>query len=273
MVIPLMVVAAVAEATWLCKILRIYPLNPISLLLVREEATATTVVLRHLIHCYQQMEAAQGTLLIQTVARAVEEETLVQVRAGEETVNTVVAVAAIADTEALAVMGATAVYTAVAVVAALVTQMKYRAVMVAQDETVRLRVVKVTEMCQVVAAVAIQLRDKTQPRYKEEMVVMAWIHAEWAWNLKGKDSVAQASNFLNMEVLAAVVEATAVTVEVLKQAVVVAQVAAVTAQKAETMTQVDKVVLVVAAVMAAMEATVVILITQAVDQVAAEDMA
>ena len=57
--------------------------------------------------------------------------------------------------------------------------------------------------------------------------------------MKDKDSVAQASNFLNMEVLAAVVEATAVTVEVLKQVVVVAQVAAVTAQKAETMTQVD----------------------------------
>lgn len=67
------------------------------------------------------MEAARGTLHLQTVARAVEEETLVQVRAGVETVNTVVAVVAIADTEALVVMGATAVYTAVAVVAALVT--------------------------------------------------------------------------------------------------------------------------------------------------------
>ena len=88
--------------------------------------------------------------------------------------------------------------------------------MVAQDETVRLRVVKVTEMCLAVAEAVIQLRDKTQPRYMEEMVVMAWIHAEWAWNLKGKDSVAQARNFLNMdavEVLAVV--AMAVTAEVL----------------------------------------------------------
>ena len=173
------------------------------------------MALRHLIHCYQQMEAAQGTLLIQTVARAVEEETLVQVRAGEETVNTVVAVVAIADTEALVVMGETAAYTAVAVAAALVTQIKYRAVMVAQDETVRLRVVTVTEMCLAVAEAVIQLRDKMQPRYMEEMVVMAWIHAEWAWNLKGKDSVAQARNFLNMEALAVAVEATAVTAEVL----------------------------------------------------------
>ena len=161
------------------------------------------------------MEAAREALLIQTVARAVEEETLVQVRAGEETVNMAAVVEAIAGTKALAVMVATAVYTAVAVVVALVTQMKYRAVMVAQDETVRLRVVKVTEMCLAVAEAVIQLRDKMQPRYMEEMVAMAWIHAEWAWNLKGKDSVAQARNFLNMEVLVAVVVATAVTAEVL----------------------------------------------------------
>lgn len=174
-----------------------------------------TVALRHLIHCCQQTEAAREALLIQTVARAVEEETLSQVRAGVETVNMAAVVEAIAGTKALVVMVATAVYTVVAVAAALVTQIKYRAVMVAQDETVRLRVVTVTEMCLAVAEAVIQLRDKTQPRYKEEMVVMAWIHAEWAWNLKGKDSVAQARNFLNMEALAVAVEATAVTAEVL----------------------------------------------------------
>lgn len=231
-----------------------------------------TVALRHLIHCCQQTEAARETLLIQTVARAVEEETLVQVRAGVETVNMAAAVEAIAGTKVLVVMVATAVYTAAAVVAALVTQIKYRAVMVAQDETVRLKVVKVTEMCLAVAEAVIQLRDKTQPHYKEEMVVMAWIHAEWAWNSKDEGSVAQASNFLNMEVLAVVAAATAVTAEMLKPVAVVAQVVAAMAQKAEIITQVDKVVLVVAAVMAAMGATVVILITQAVDQVAAEDM-
>ena len=168
MVIPLMVVAAVAEATWLCKILRTYPLNPISLLLVREEATAATVVLRHLIHCYQQMEAAQGTLLIQTVARAVEEERQVQAQVGEETVNTVVAVAVITDItetkvkEAMEAMGA---LMAAAVAAVAVD-------MVVQDETVRLKVVKVTEKCLAVAEAVIQLRDKMQPHYKVETAVM-----------------------------------------------------------------------------------------------------
>ena len=161
------------------------------------------------------MEAARETLIIQMEARAVEVEIPVQAHAGVEMVSMVAVAAGIADTEALAVMGATAVLTVAAVVAALVTQMKYRVVMVAQDETVRLRVVKVTEMCLAVAEAVIQLRDKTQPRYMEEMVVMAWIHAEWAWNLKGKDSVAQARNFLNMEALAVAVEATAVTAEVL----------------------------------------------------------
>ena len=232
-----------------------------------------TVVLRHLIHCCQQTEASRETLLIQTVARAVEEETLVQVRAGVETVNMAVVVEAIAGTKALVVMGETAAYTAVAVAAALVTQIKDRAVMVAQDETVRLRVVKVTEMCLAVAEAVIQLRDKTQPRYKEEMVVMAWIHAEWAWNLKGKDSVAQASNLLNMEVLVAVVEATAVTAEVLKQVAVVAQVVAVTAQKAETMTQVVKAAQVEAEATVAKAETVAIPIFQAAVLVVAEDMA
>ena len=67
-------------------------------------------------------------------------------------------------------------------------------------------------------------------------------------------------------------EATAVTVEVLKQVAVEVLVVVAMARKAEIITQVDKVVLVVAAVMAAMAATVAILITQAVDQVAAEDM-
>lgn len=115
-----------------------------------------TVALRHLIHCCQQTEAARGTLLLQTVARAVEEETLVQVRAGVETVNMAVVVEAIAGTKALVVMVATAVYTAVAVAAeALVTQMKRRAVMVAQDETVRLKAVKVTEKCLAVAEAVI----------------------------------------------------------------------------------------------------------------------
>lgn len=174
-----------------------------------------TVALRHLIHCYQQMEVAQGTLLIQTVARAEEEETLAQVRAVVETVNTVVAAVAIADTKVLVVMEATAVYTAVAAVVVLVTQVKYRAVMEEQDEMAQSKVAKVTEMYLAAAEAVIQLRDKMQPRYMEEMVVMAWIHAEWAWNLKGKDSVAQARNFLNMEALAVAVEATAVTAEVL----------------------------------------------------------
>ena len=50
--------------------------------------------------------------------------------------------------------------------------MKYRAVTVAQDETVRLRVVKVMEMCLAVAEAVIQLRDKTQPHYKVETAVM-----------------------------------------------------------------------------------------------------
>ena len=126
------------------------------------------------------MEAARETLIIRMEARVVEVEIPVQAHAGVEMVSMVAVAAGIADTEALAVMGATAVLMAVAVVAALVTQMKYRVVMVAQDETVRLRVVKVTEMCLAVAEAVIQLRDKTQPHYKEEMVVMAWIHAEWA---------------------------------------------------------------------------------------------
>lgn len=141
--------------------------------------------------------------------------------------------------------------------------------MVAQDETVRLRVAKVTEMCLAVAEAVIQLQDKTQPRHKEEMVVMAWIHAEWAWNLKGKDSVAQAS----MKALAVAVEATAVTAEVLKQVVVEALAVVAMAQKAEIITQVDKVVLVVAAVMAAKVVMVALPMFQAAVLVVAEDMA
>lgn len=273
MVIPLMVVVAAVAATWLCKILRIYLLNRIVLLLVREEIIKVTVVLHHLIHYCQQTAVVRETPIYRTAVLVAVVETLVQAHVGAETVNTVVAVVAIADTEALVVMGATAVCTAVVAVAALVTQMKYRAVMVVQDETVRLKVVKVTEVCLAVAEAVIQLRDKMQPRYKEEMVVMAWIHAEWAWNLKGKDSVAQASNFLNMEALAVAEEATAEAAEVLKRVAVEVLAVVAMAQKAETMTQVDKVVLVVAAVMAAMEATVVILITQAAVLVVAEDMA
>ena len=121
MEIPLMEVAAVAEVTWLCKILRIYPLNPISLPLVREETIKAMVALHHLIHYCRQTEAARGTLIIRTVALAAAAEIPVQAHAGVETVNTEVAVVAIADTEALVVMGATAVYTAVAVVAVLVS--------------------------------------------------------------------------------------------------------------------------------------------------------
>ena len=168
MEIPLMVVAAAVAATWLCKILRIYLLNRILLLLVRAEIIKVTVVLHHLIHYCQQMEAAQGTLLIQTVARAVEEETLVQVRAGEETVNTVVAVAVITDIteakvkEAMEAMGA---LMAAAVAAVAVD-------MVVQDETVRLKVVKVTKKCLAVAEAVIQLRDKMQPHYKVETAVL-----------------------------------------------------------------------------------------------------
>ena len=268
MEIPLMVVAAAVAATWLCKILRIYLLNRILLLLVRVEIIKVTVVLHHLIHYCQQMEAARETLIFQTVALAVAAERQVQAQVGEETVNTVVAVAVITDItetkvkEAMEAMGA---LMAAAVAAVAVD-------MVVQDETVRLRAAMVMEECQVVAAVAIQLRDKTQPRYKEEMVVMAWIHAEWAWNLKGRGSVVLASNTLNTEAQVAAAVATAVMVEVLKQVVVEVLVVVAMAAMAETMTQVDKVALVVAAVMAAMEATVVILITQAVDQVAAEDM-
>ena len=50
--------------------------------------------------------------------------------------------------------------------------------MVAQDETVRLKVVKVTKICLAVdtaeaeAEAVIQLRDKTQPHYKVETAVM-----------------------------------------------------------------------------------------------------
>ena len=131
------------------------------------------MALRHLIHCCQQMEAARETAIIQTAARAVEEETLAQVRAVVETVNTAVAVVAIADTEVLVVMEATAVYTAVAAVVVLVTQVKYRAVMEAQDEMAQSKVAKVTEMCLAVAEAVIQLRDETQPRCEEEMVAMA----------------------------------------------------------------------------------------------------
>ena len=155
MEIPLMEVAAVAEATWLCKILRIYLLNRILLLLVRAEIIKVTVVLHHLIRYCQQTAVVRETLIIRMEVRVAEVEIPVQAHAGVETVNTAAAEAAIAGTEALVVMGATAVYTAVAVVAALVTQMKYRAVMVAQDETVRLKVVKVTEMCLAVAEAVI----------------------------------------------------------------------------------------------------------------------
>ena len=90
--------------------------------------------------------------------------------------------------------------------------------------------------------------------------------------MKGKDSVAQASNFLNMEALAVEAAAMAVTVEVLKQAAVEVLVVAATVLMVETMMRVVKVVLVVAVAMAAKAATVAILSTQAVDQVAAEDM-
>ena len=121
MEIPLMEVAAVAEATWLCKILRIYLLNRILLLLVRAEIIKVTVVLHHLIRYCQQTAVVRETLIIRMEVRVAEVETLAQVRAGVETVNTAVAVVAIADTEALVVMGATAVYTAVAVVAVLVS--------------------------------------------------------------------------------------------------------------------------------------------------------
>ena len=82
-----------------------------------------------------------------------------------------------------------------------------------------------------------------------------------------------ASNTLNTEAPVAVVEATAVTAEVLKQVAVVAQVVAVTAQKAETMTQVDKVVQVEAEATAAKAETVAIPIFQAAVLVVAEDMA
>ena len=46
------------------------------------------------------------------------------------------------------------------------------AVMVAQDETVRLRVVMVMKKCLAVAEAVIQLRDKMQPHYKVETAVM-----------------------------------------------------------------------------------------------------
>ena len=90
--------------------------------------------------------------------------------------------------------------------------------------------------------------------------------------MKDRGSVVLVSNTLNTEAQAVAVEATVVMAEVLKQVAVEVLVEVVMAQKAEIITQVDKVVLVVAAVMAATAATVVILITQAVDQVAAEDM-
>ena len=44
--------------------------------------------------------------------------------------------------------------------------------MVVQDETVRLKVVKVTEKCLAVAEAVIQLRDKMQPHYEVETAVM-----------------------------------------------------------------------------------------------------
>ena len=91
--------------------------------------------------------------------------------------------------------------------------------------------------------------------------------------MKDRGSVVLASNTLNTEALAEEAAATVVTVEMLKQVAVEELAVVAMAQKAEIITQVDKVVLVVAAVMAAMAATVVILITQAVDQVAAEDLA
>ena len=67
---------------------------------------------------------------------------------------------------------------------------------------------------------------------------MAWIHAEWAWNLKGKDSVAQASDLIHLEVAVAVVEATAVTVEMVLLLAVVAVVEA-TAAMVEMVTRVE----------------------------------
>lgn len=81
-----------------------------------------------------------------------------------------------------------------------------------------------------------------------------------------------ASNTLNTEAPVVAVEATVVTAEVLKQVAVEVLVAEATVLTVVIMTQVDKVVLVVAAVMAAMAATVAIPIIQAADQVAAEDM-
>ena len=168
MEIPLMEVAAVAEATWLCKILRIYLLNRILLLLVRGEIIKVTVVLHHLIHYCQQTAVVRETLIIRMEARAAEVEIPVQAHAGVETVNTAVAVAVITDItetkvkDAMEAMGALMAAAVEAVVA----------VMVAQDETVRLRVVMVMEKCLVVAEVVIQLRDKMQPHYKVETAVM-----------------------------------------------------------------------------------------------------
>lgn len=71
-------------------------------------------------------------------------------------------------------------------------------------------------------------------------MVMAWIHAEWAWNLKGKDSVAQASDLIHLEVAVAVVaaEATAVTVEMVPRLAAVAVVEA-TAAMVEVVTRVE----------------------------------
>lgn len=168
MEIPLMEVAAVAEATWLCKILRIYLLNRILLLLVRAEIIKATVALHHLIHCCQQMEEARGTLLVQTVARAAVAERQVQAQVGVETVNTAVAVAVITDiteTKVKDAMEAKGALMAAAVAAVVVD-------MVAQDETVRLRVVMVMEKCLVVVEAVIQLRDKMQPHYEVETAVM-----------------------------------------------------------------------------------------------------
>ena len=146
---------------------------------MRAEIIKVTVVLHHLIHYCQQTAVVRETPIYRTAVLVAVVETLVQAHVGAETVNTAVVVEAIAGTEALVVMGATAVYTAVAAVVVLVTQVKYRAVMEEQDEMAQSKVAKVTEMYLVVAEAVIQLRDKTQPRYKEEMVVMAWIRAEW----------------------------------------------------------------------------------------------
>ena len=168
MEIPLMEAAVVVAATWLCKILRIYLLNRILLLLARAEIIKVTVALHHLIHCCQQMEAAQETLLVQTVARAAVAERQVQAQVGVETVNTAVAVAVITDItetkvkDAMEAMGALMA----AAVAAVVVDM------VAQGETAQLRAAMVTEKCLAVAEAVIQLRDKMQPHYEVETAVM-----------------------------------------------------------------------------------------------------